>query len=128
MFPGLFQHRRRKNRTVADAICNKSWIRDVMHNIFPSLLAEYVTLWTLIDAAEVDTEDVSEDEIIWTRMATGEYSARSAYEIQFDGSLNSSFPAMLWRVWAPSRCKVLLAYASEQNMDRRSAAAQRMAE
>jgi hypothetical protein len=99
-----------------------------MHNIFPSLLAEYVTLWTLIDAAEVDTEDVSEDEIIWTRMATGEYSARSAYEIQFDGSLNSSFPAMLWRVWAPSRCKVLLAYASEQNMDRRSAAAQRMAE
>jgi hypothetical protein len=81
MFPGLFQHRRRKNRTVADAICNKSWIRDVMHNIFPSLLAEYVTLWTLIDAAEVDTEDVSEDEIIWTRMATGEYYQRTKFSL-----------------------------------------------
>jgi hypothetical protein len=52
-----------------------------MHNIFPSLLAEYVTLWTLIDAAEVDTEDVSEDEIIWTRMATGEYYQRTKFSL-----------------------------------------------
>jgi hypothetical protein len=71
MFPGLFQHSRRKNRTVADAIYNENWIRDGMHNISPTLLAEYVMLWTLIDAAVVDPEDVNEDEIIWARTATG---------------------------------------------------------
>jgi hypothetical protein len=36
----------------------------------------------------------------------GEYSARSAYEIHFDGSLISSFSEMVLKVWAPSRCKV----------------------
>jgi hypothetical protein len=77
-----------------------------MHNIPSSLLADYVMLWSLIDAAEVDQEDSNEDEIILTRTASGEYSAKSAYDIQFDGSLISSFPKMVWRVWAPSRCKV----------------------
>jgi hypothetical protein len=48
----------------------------------------------------------NEDEIIMTTMASGEYSTKSAYDIQFHGSLISSFPKMIWRVWAPSRCKV----------------------
>jgi hypothetical protein len=66
-----------------------------MHNIPSSLLADYVMLWSLIDAAEVDQEDSNEDEIILTRTASGEYSAKSAYDIQFDGSLISSFPKMV---------------------------------
>jgi hypothetical protein len=45
------------------------------------------------------------DEIIWTRSSFGEYSAKSTYDIHFDGSLISSFPKLVWR-WAPSHCKV----------------------
>jgi hypothetical protein len=36
---------------------------------------------------------------------TGEYFAKSAYEIQFDGSLVSSFSVTVRRIWAPSQCK-----------------------
>jgi hypothetical protein len=99
MFPGLFQHSKRKNIIVANAMCN-----DVMHEITPTLLVEYVMLWILIDVVPFDPGDSSEGEIIWTGTVVGEYSARSAYEIQFDGSLVSSFPT-IWRIWAPSRCK-----------------------
>jgi hypothetical protein len=48
-------------------------------------------LWILIDAVTFDPEDDNDDEIVWTRSASGEYSVKSTYEIQCDGSLNSSF-------------------------------------
>jgi hypothetical protein len=32
--------------------------------------------------------------------------AKSAYDMQFDGSLGSSFSTDIWQVWAPSKCNV----------------------
>jgi hypothetical protein len=60
LFLVLFQHCKRKNRIVSDSICNDNWVRDVMHNISSSLLADCVMLWSLIDAVEVDLEDSNE--------------------------------------------------------------------
>jgi hypothetical protein len=57
LFPALFQHSKWKNRTMTDAIGNGNWVRDVIHNISPPLLVDYVMLWTLIDVAEVEPED-----------------------------------------------------------------------
>jgi hypothetical protein len=62
-------------------------------------------LWIMVDAAQVNPSDPADDEIIWTRSADGNYSAKSAYSMQFDGSVESSFPTKIWQVWAPSRCK-----------------------
>jgi hypothetical protein len=89
MFLRLFQHSRRKNRTVAKAMTNETWIVDLMHSITHDLLADYVTLWFVIDAAGFDPTDQRRDEIVWTRTALGEYSARSAYRMQFQGRKNS---------------------------------------
>jgi hypothetical protein len=57
LFPALFQHSKWKNRTMTDAIGNGNWVRDVIYNISPPLLVDYVMLWTLIDVAEVEPED-----------------------------------------------------------------------
>jgi hypothetical protein len=35
-------------------------------------------------------------------------SAKKAYEMQFDDSLESSFLAQVWNVWKPSRYKVFI--------------------
>jgi hypothetical protein len=48
MFLRLFQHSRRKNRTVAKAMTNETWIVDLMHSITHDLLADYVTLWLVM--------------------------------------------------------------------------------
>jgi hypothetical protein len=37
-------------------------------------------------------------QIKWCQTASGAYSVRSTYQIQFDGGLISSFPMMIWRV------------------------------
>jgi hypothetical protein len=93
LFPSLFQHSTRKQRTVKDALHNENWIRDIM-------------LWILIDAFCFNNEDSAEDEIIWLRTSDGNYSARSVYELQFEGSQLSAFSTMIWKTWAPARCKL----------------------
>jgi hypothetical protein len=105
MFPSLYDHSKKKKRSVADALQNDNWIRDLMHDVTTAIFVEYIVLWIMADAAQVNPSDPADDEIIWTRSADGNYSAKSAYSMQFDGSVESSFPTKIWRVWAPSRCK-----------------------
>jgi hypothetical protein len=105
MFPSLFQHSKRKHRSVKEALQNENWIRDIMHDMSPALLAQYVMLWTLVDGIPFNSNDTSDDEIIWWRTGDGNYSARSAYELQFEGSHLSTFPSLVWKIWAPARCK-----------------------
>jgi hypothetical protein len=101
-FLPLFRHSRRKNRTVAE----ETWIQDLMNDVTTDILAEYAMLWLVIDDLNFDPADQRVDEIVWTRMASGQYSARSAYLMQFQGSLKSDFKKLLiWQVWASSRCK-----------------------
>jgi hypothetical protein len=52
-----------------------------------------------------DVEDQAEDEIVWTRSPDGIYTAKSAYELHFEGNIISSFR---WSVWAPSKCKFFI--------------------
>jgi hypothetical protein len=45
MFPAMFEHSRRNNRTVAEAMTNDAWVlRDLMHDTSTSLPADYVLL------------------------------------------------------------------------------------
>jgi hypothetical protein len=104
MFPGLYDHSKKKKRSVADALQNGNWIRDLMHDVTTAIFVEYIMLWIMVDAAQVNPSDPADDEIIWTRSADGNYSAKSAYSMQFDGSVESSFPTKIWQEWAPSRC------------------------
>jgi hypothetical protein len=61
-----------------------------------------------VDAAQFNPQDPIEDEIVWTRSANGNYSAKTAYEMQFNDSLELSFPTQLWNMWAPSRYMVFI--------------------
>jgi hypothetical protein len=56
-------------------------------------IAEYVLLWELVAEAGFNKQDQEEDEILWIRTSDGSYSAKSAYEMQFDGSIGSPFPS-----------------------------------
>jgi hypothetical protein len=85
---------------------NENWIRELMHYLHPTLFNEYMQLWLLIDEFNFNHNDTEEDDITWTRTASGKYSTKLAYNMHFDGSLESSFLTVIWQVWAPSKCKV----------------------
>jgi hypothetical protein len=84
MFPTLYLHSKQKNQSVAEALHNDNWIWDLMHNLTISLFADYVLLWTLVDAEPIHPLGQIEDEITCTRTTDGIYSVNSAYEMQFD--------------------------------------------
>lgn len=41
MFLDLFKHSKRKNRTMAEALSNNGWVRDVDHNMSQHIIAEF---------------------------------------------------------------------------------------
>jgi predicted Co/Zn/Cd cation transporter (cation efflux family) len=64
MFPALFQKSKRKNRSVAEALENDNWIMDVMQDINLALFIDYIMLWTLVDAADLDLSRQEDDSIV----------------------------------------------------------------
>lgn len=108
LFPSLYKHSRRKKRTVREALLGQRWIKDVAYNLNHELLHEYFEIWTAIVSAQVNLQDEQDDEIVWILEGSGKYSASSAYSIQFVGQELSPFPKLVWKAWAPPRCKVFL--------------------
>lgn len=43
--------------------------------------------------------------IIWRWTSSGKYSAKSAYLAQFSGRIESRAACLIWKTWAPSKCK-----------------------
>lgn len=105
LFPRLFAHSRRKQRCVKDAIKNLNWVWDIAYSLNFELLDEFFRLWTAVQNAGIDLDTTEEDSIIWTLESSGEYSARSAYAIQFAGNIQSNHPRVIWNVWASPRHK-----------------------
>jgi hypothetical protein len=86
-------------------MANETWIVDLMHSITPDILADYVMLWLVIDVAGFEATDQWRDEFVWTRSASGEYSAQSTYQMQFQESIGTNFESLILRIWALSQCK-----------------------
>ena len=54
------------------------------------------------------------DDITWKFTNSGLYTASSAYKAQFEGLPRSTMPEMVWKNWAPPKCK-LFAWLVLQN-------------
>lgn len=103
LFPALFKHSKRKNRTVKDALTGNRWITDVDYNLSELLIAEFVLLWGRLEGFQLN--QLQEDKITWAHTSDGCYTARSAYELQFMGSIASATAQVTWRTKAPPKCR-----------------------
>jgi agmatine/peptidylarginine deiminase len=68
-------------------MANDNWIRDITPNFTMQHIADYVLMWELVNEAGFYPQEEEEDEIVWTRTSDGAYSAKLAYEMQFEGNL-----------------------------------------
>jgi hypothetical protein len=103
LFPELFKHSKRKNRSVADALTEQRWIRDIDHNMNQQIIAEFLDLWDRLE--KVVLIQLQEDRITWLRSSNGQYSAKSAYSLQFEGFGLCSTADITWRTKAPPKCR-----------------------
>jgi hypothetical protein len=103
--PALFNHSKGEQRLVQDALTNDKWIEDIRHELSMPLIREFFAVFRLIWDNETNLEEGVEDTITWRWTNTGKYTAKSAYLAQFAGREDSRAATLIWKTWAPSKCK-----------------------
>jgi hypothetical protein len=106
LYPALYKHSKRKNRSVLDAMTQNRWIRDIDYNMTQQLIAEFIDLWQRVhDVVLVESQ---EDRIVWMHTGDGQYSAKSAYDLQMEGATRCKTAKLTWKTKAPPKCKFFL--------------------
>ena len=93
----------RTTRMFGQAMEDGSWSQDVVPNIGPDALQEFLLLWPKVIAWE-RTENMH-DEISWSWEANGEFTVRSAYAAKFWAREVVPTANLTWKSRAPSQCK-----------------------
>lgn len=105
LFPDLFKRSRGKNKCVADALINGTWVRDLRQQANSDLAQNFLILWRAIRAANVILQPQTEDKIRWHLHSSGQYNASSAYDAQFNTLPTTDNKLLIWKTWAPGKTK-----------------------
>jgi hypothetical protein len=103
--PLIYNISKRKSWKVCDALNGNAWVHKITLDEDFSMdhLLQFVELWSLL--LHVHLDDQVEDSISWNLTANWQYSAKSAYEVQFIGSTLSIMHKTVWKVWATPKAK-----------------------
>ena len=101
----LYSMSRRKNRKLHEALPDNQWIRDI--TVGPNFSLHHLQQFVNPRLAfrETSLNPDTEDTIRWKWTANGEYTAASAYRAQFLGSVKTDLHLLIWKPWAPPKCK-----------------------
>jgi hypothetical protein len=66
-------------------------------------IVQFSKLWEMLN--EVHLEPDMANSITWKVTKDGCYSSKLAYSMQFLGHTKSSMPSLVWKPWAPPKCK-----------------------
>jgi hypothetical protein len=78
----LVPKRRRKVRTVRQALVDRAWIPDIAGAPSPLALWQYVQLWVRLRDVQLSEE---QDAVAWLWTTDGQYTSHSCYEALFQG-------------------------------------------
>ena len=101
--PSLFKTAIRKKISVQDALNNNRWVKLVLPIQSVQEIKEYVELWERL--ANTYRNPQNEDEITRRWTINGEYTAKSAYRIQFVGDYNKLRISAIWKAKAEPKCR-----------------------
>ena len=79
----LIPKRRRKKRTVQEALTERWWISDITGALSPLALMQYVRMWTYVQGVQLAE---ASDRLIWRLTPEAQYSSKSCYEALFYGA------------------------------------------
>ena len=96
--------RTRNRRTVQQALEDNSWVQDVAGELSFTGHIQFLNLCQAI--ATTHRDDSSLDTFAWPADASGQYSARSVYNMLCQGRERVPYASCIWRSWAPLKCKI----------------------
>ena len=89
---------------------NHKWFYHLANVLTPEVLPELQNMATLLDVVRLRGDTT--DSIRLCFSATGEYTTKSAYLLQFEGSTTSNTAPIIWKGWGPGKCRQFLWMAS----------------
>lgn len=106
--PTLFKKAKRKNITVVKALTNNNWMRLCSPYMGEGEFREFVSLWQAI--GNMQELNGLEDTISWRWTADGQYSASSAYKIQFASNYSKMNLCPIWKAKVEPKCRFLFGH------------------
>jgi hypothetical protein len=96
----------RKRTTVYNGLENDFWGSQINNQWGFNVdhLQQFYMLWEML--ANVQLNNDAPNSIIWKFTNNGNYSAKSAYNMQFSGLITSTMTTLVWKPWAPRKCKI----------------------
>ena len=85
------------------ALEDNRWISHVIPLGTAQEIREYVTLWE--EVSQIRLIENTEDSIRWRWMVDGEYTAKSAYCIQFQDTFSKLKLQPIWKAKAEPKCR-----------------------
>lgn len=106
--PLVYAISKKRKKTLRQGKENDAWVGDLALETNPvitvALVEQLVALWTAV--CNVQLEEEESDQIAWKFTPHGHYSASSAYKAQCVGAPDTTFDSLIWKVWAPGKCKL----------------------
>jgi hypothetical protein len=104
--PTLFSFVRASEVTVASAIPNHRWARDIRGGLSTRALSKYLFLWDMIRNIELSPGQA--DQAVWRRTEDGVFSVQSAYQLHFIAMTKFVCAKPIWKSKAPMKCKFFM--------------------
>jgi hypothetical protein len=92
--PNLYKLAWRKHRKVFEEVTNANWTRGLWRMSTVTEMVEFVELWDRVQQVQFTDNQY---QMFWRWTANGEYTAKSAYNIQFSGSYTRVDSQVLWK-------------------------------
>lgn len=103
--PSLFSLSRRKNLSVCDALTDGRWMRGLHRINSAPDLTSFINLWSELSSIQLSPLP---DSISCTVSPSGNYSASSAYSVQFIGRIRKPEIGMIWKIKVEGKIKFFL--------------------
>jgi hypothetical protein len=100
----MVSKRRRNNRSVYEATLNNNWVVDVAGELTIENYTQCIRLWEQIDAVHRDGQEPGK--FTWTGAPSGQYSAKSTYEMLCEGSITCRTHKQVWKSAATPTVKL----------------------
>jgi hypothetical protein len=100
--PRLYGQAHCKFRSVQVEMANLNWIKNLRQVNTEELMDEFVLLFSTLNEVQLGSDN---DTIRWNWSASGEYSAASAYEVQFMGAYPRFRASSIWHAHAEPKCR-----------------------
>jgi|UPI0001C7CF4C hypothetical protein len=86
----LYNHAKRKGRTVQEGLANDQWILYIRHNLTVELAKEFFEVFYHVWNSDIVLTEGVEDTITWRWTRNEKYYAKLAYIAQFNGRISST--------------------------------------